>query len=182
MSETSTPPMLTCYKHPQRETLLRCNRCGQPICSECSVLTPTGYRCKDCVRGQQKIFDNSRTSDYLIGAVIALVLSFAGSWLANILGFLTLFVAPVVGFLIAEAIRWAVKKRRSKLMFQLSAGAAALGGLPLLLMDVISLLGMLAYGAGGLSSVYLLLPLLWGGLYVFLVASTVYYRLSGIQM
>lgn len=182
MSETPTPPVLYCYKHPQRETLLRCNRCGQPICAECSVLTPTGYRCKDCVRGQQKAFDTSRTGDYFIGIAIALVIAFAGSWLANILGFLTLFVAPVVGFLIAEAIRWAVKKRRSKLLFQLSAGAAALGGLPLLLLDVFQLLALLSYGSNALSSVYMFLPLLWGGLYVFLVASTVYYRLSGIQM
>ena len=181
MSETFQPPVLTCYKHPQRETLLRCNRCGQPICTECSVLTPTGYRCKDCVRGQQKIFDSSRSSDYFIGISIALVLSFAGSWLADILGFLTLFVAPVVGFLIAEAIRWTVKKRRSKLMFQLSAGAAALGGLPLLLLNLGKVVLLLGAG-GGLGSIYFLLPLLWVGLYIFLVASSVYYRLSGIQM
>jgi len=25
-----------------------------PICSSCAVLTPTGYRCVECVRGQQR--------------------------------------------------------------------------------------------------------------------------------
>ena len=58
-----TTPKLNCYNHPQRETMLRCNRCERPICSECAVLTPTGYRCKECIRGQQKTFDTSRPLD-----------------------------------------------------------------------------------------------------------------------
>ena len=47
---------LTCYNHPNRETVLRCNRCEQPICVQCAVKTPTGYRCKQCVKTQQKVF------------------------------------------------------------------------------------------------------------------------------
>ncbi len=41
----------TCANHPERETGLRCNRCGKPICSQCAVQTPVGYRCRECVRG-----------------------------------------------------------------------------------------------------------------------------------
>jgi hypothetical protein len=40
---------------PDRETYLRCNRCERHICTSCAVLTPTGYRCKNCVRGAQKV-------------------------------------------------------------------------------------------------------------------------------
>ena len=32
----------TCYNHPTRATLLRCNNCERPICSSCAIRTPTG--------------------------------------------------------------------------------------------------------------------------------------------
>lgn len=185
MSEPTPIEVMYCYRHPQRQTLLRCNRCERPICSECSILTPTGYRCPECVRGQQRTFDTSRSWDYVIAVVIAGVLSFLGSLLASVLGFFTIFIAPVVGYLIAEAIRKSVQRRRSRLLFQLSAGAAALGALPLLLVAVISLLigiGSQGGGLSGLAGLGGVLSLVWHGLYAFLVVSTTYYRLSGIQL
>ncbi|HMD89278.1 MAG TPA: hypothetical protein VKF38_08945 [Anaerolineaceae bacterium] len=185
MSEV-TPPTLYCYVHPNRETVLRCNRCERPICSECAVLTPTGYRCKECVRGQQKIFETAQTSDYLFGIVIAGVLSFIGSIIANIisrlgiLGFIIIFVAPFIGLVIAEAVRRVTHRRRSKRLFQVTAGAAALGSLPLLLINV---LPVFIFGSGGRFNILGTgLALVWQALYSFLVTSSVYYRLSGIQM
>jgi len=176
MTDAPTPQMV-CYNHPNRETRLRCNRCERPICSECAVLTPTGYRCRECVRSQQKIFETANGADPFIGGAISLVLSFIGSFIASYLGFFTLFVAPIVGTIIAGAVRWAVKRRRSRLLFQGCTAAAVLGSLPLLLVD---LLGVLAVFSG--SSLFGMLPLVWQGIYTFLVASTVYYRLSGIQL
>ena len=26
------PPALTCYRHPDRQTYVRCTRCGRPVC------------------------------------------------------------------------------------------------------------------------------------------------------
>jgi hypothetical protein len=166
---------LVCYNHPDRETVLRCNRCDRPICTSCAVLTPTGYRCKECVRGQQKIFDTARSTDYPLAFIVAGVLSFFGSIAASYLGFFTIFIAPVVGVILAEAVRWVIHRRRSRLLFQIATGGAILGSLPLLLIA----LGGLLIGRGGAFS---LLGLLWPALYTFLVASTVYYRLSGIQI
>ena len=57
---------LYCYVHPDRETLLRCNNCERPICTQCAVLTPTGYRCKECIRSQQKKFETAENSDLVI--------------------------------------------------------------------------------------------------------------------
>ena len=37
-----------CYRHPDRETWLRCGRCDQPICTKCSVMGPVGARCRVC--------------------------------------------------------------------------------------------------------------------------------------
>ncbi len=55
MIESSSTPTY-CANHPGVETSLRCNKCGKPICAKCAVRTPTGYRCKECVRGQLKDF------------------------------------------------------------------------------------------------------------------------------
>lgn len=178
MSENSTT---YCVNHPQRPTLLRCNRCERPICTECAVLTPTGYRCKDCVRSQQKTFDTTQWVDYPLAMVIAGVLAYLGSYLASFIGFFTIFAAPVAGVIIAEAIRWVVRRRRSRLLFQLATVAAVIGSLPLLLLNLFGVFAFLAAG-GGVGGFVGLLPAVWQGVYTFIVASTVYYRLSGIQV
>jgi hypothetical protein len=164
-----------CYNHPNRETYLRCNRCERPICTECAVLTPTGYRCKQCVKGQLKVFETARWIDYPLAMLIGAALSFLGSLIAQSLGWFILFVAPIIGVIIAEAIRWTVRRRRSRLLFQLATLGVVLGALPLLLID---LFVMLASGGG----VFGLLGLVWPAFYTFLVATTTYYRLSGIQI
>ncbi|MFU8773748.1 MAG: B-box zinc finger protein, partial [Anaerolineales bacterium] len=69
---------LFCVNHPQTETTLRCNRCEDPICARCAVLTPTGYRCKDCIRGLQKSFDTAEWYDYGVSFILAGFLSYLG--------------------------------------------------------------------------------------------------------
>lgn len=173
MIEQNTSTQSFCYNHPTRETLLRCNRCERPICTECAVLTPTGYRCKECVRGLQKNYETARWFDYPLVILIAGVLSYIGAVVASMLGFFTIFIAPVAGVIIAEAIRWATRRRRSRLLFRLATAAAAVGGV---LLPLISLIGLL------LGANFNLWGLIWGAAYAILVTSTVYYRLTGITI
>ena len=114
MTETNLPTPNAA----QEEIVLRCNRCNKPITPETAVLTPTGYRCKDCVRSQQKIFDTNKGLDVPVGLLISALIAFGGSWLAGRIGFLILFVAPGIGTLIANVVRWAVRKRRSQALNQ----------------------------------------------------------------
>lgn len=172
---------MTCTVHPDRETLLRCNRCNRPMCSECSVLTPTGYRCRECVRGQQKVFETTRTSDLGVGVVLALIISFVGSFIPDVMGFFTLFVAPIVGLVIVEVVRWAVKRRRSRLLAQVSAGAAFVGALPLLAVALLNFIVVMQETSLGASTRFIL-SAVWQAVYAGLITSTVYYRLSGIQL
>lgn len=173
MIEQTNTTQQFCYNHPNRETLLRCNRCERPICTECAVLTPTGYRCKECVRGQNKVFETARWSDYPAVILIALVLSGFGSYIGSMLGFFTVFIAPVAGVIVAEAIRWATRRRRSRALFRTATIFAALGGLWLPLMHLINLLA---------GSYFDIMGLVWSSVYVILATSSVYYRLTGIQI
>lgn len=173
MIQDSTPK-LYCYNHPNRETLLRCNRCNRPICTECAVLTETGYRCKECVRGQQKIFSTAQWYDIPIGMVFAFLLALIGGYLIRFVGFFTIFIAPVVGVVIAEAVRWVTHKRRSPWLFRLVTIGAVAGGLVLPFYAVLIMLL-----AGGGSN---LLSLIWQAAYVILMTSSLYYRLTGIQI
>src|SRR6202011_5819485 len=42
--------LATCYRHPDRETGLRCQRCERPVCPSCIVPAPVGGQCGECVR------------------------------------------------------------------------------------------------------------------------------------
>jgi hypothetical protein len=117
------------------------------------------------------VFDTAQWIDYPLAIIIAGVLSFFGSFVASFIGFFTFFIAPAFGMFIAEAVRRAVHKRRSALLFRLTAVAAAVGSLPLLIPVILG-----AFLGGGFYS------LIWQGLFTFMITSTVYYRLRGIQV
>jgi len=38
-----------CYRHPKRETYVRCSRCDRPICPECMNDASVGHQCPECV-------------------------------------------------------------------------------------------------------------------------------------
>jgi hypothetical protein len=132
------------------------------------VLTPTGYRCKECVRGQQKVFETAVSTDYIVIAVVVGVMSFLGSLIAFRLSFFIIFLAPLYGGIIAEAARAAVRKRRSRNLFLVAGAAAILGVAPMILY-------MLVWAP-------YFMNIIWEVVYMFLMTSTLYYRLSGIKV
>jgi len=128
-------PTTYCINHPGRETVLRCNRCDQPICLDCAVHTPVGYRCKTCVRSQQAVHFNARPAEPVLAAAVAFVLAaVVGAIVVSIVGMLGFFrlivlilLGPAVGGLIAEAARRATGRRRARHMNLVVAGASVLG-------------------------------------------------------
>jgi membrane associated rhomboid family serine protease len=45
----------TCYRHPNRETGVRCSNCERPICPDCMTSTPVGMRCPECARQRTQV-------------------------------------------------------------------------------------------------------------------------------
>ncbi len=170
----ASPPPVTCTYHPGVETTLRCNRCDKPICPKCAVRTPTGYRCKDCVQSQQKIFITARWYDYIIGFL-------AGGFLSTIANFLVVLVSSITGFFswiiiaagapsvaiaIAEALRFVTRRHRSKPLFNTVIASIILGALPVAVVNLITLN---------------LWGLLFQAIYLVISVPIIYTRLSGLH-
>lgn len=51
MSQPQQPIAYGCYRHPDRPTYIRCQRCGRPICGDCMISAAVGFQCPDCVAG-----------------------------------------------------------------------------------------------------------------------------------
>ncbi len=43
---------MTCYRHPDTPTRLRCSECDKPICVDCMHHSAVGQRCPECARPQ----------------------------------------------------------------------------------------------------------------------------------
>ena len=162
--------VLYCANHPNTETLLRCNKCGKPICMKCATLTDVGYRCKECIREQQNVYFNAESWDNPIAFVVAfLVTLIATPIISAILGrtfffgwIIAFVLGPSAGGILSQIIRRAVGRRRGRYMHFIAMAGVVLG------MVVGTFVGPLfgVYGPGIFS-----LPVL---LFAFLAASTAY--------
>jgi MFS family permease len=129
---TMTEELTYCEVHPDRETALRCNKCGRLMCADCAVSTPVGYRCKQCVRQHENKFFNASSNDYTILFGVCAALSGVGGFLASAIGgFILLWVIgsiPAGGFISEAALR-ATKRRRGRYSGEIGAAGVVLGGL-----------------------------------------------------
>ncbi|HID52659.1 MAG TPA: hypothetical protein EYP41_11570 [Anaerolineae bacterium] len=111
-----------CYRHPNRETSLRCYTCGKPICIDCARKTSVGYSCPDCQRELQDKYFNATNTDYIIAAVLAVVLGVIGGVVIGFIGALTgflfwiimFFVGGAAGSFIGGVLKRAIGRRRGR--------------------------------------------------------------------
>jgi len=171
-----------CVNHPKVETFLRCNKCGRPICAKCAVLTPVGYRCRDCISVHQRAFyAGFRPVYYLVVVAVALPLALVAGWIVPRLTWYAIVLGPLAGVGIAEAACWAIRRRRGQYTWLVVCGCIALGTLPKLLLSILYLLflaGVVVDPAG--AGYYIsggLMGLLWDVVYLVAAVGAAYARL-----
>jgi hypothetical protein len=129
-AEVAAGVALHCIDHPHRETTLRCNRCGAPVCTDCIVRTPVGFRCRECVKAQQSVFFSARWYDYPVAALISLLLSIPAAALASMAGWwFAMIISPVAGGLIGGIVHWAIGRRRGQWIWLMVAVCMVVGAL-----------------------------------------------------
>ncbi len=135
-----------CVNHPETETLLRCNKCGKPVCMKCVQRTPVGYRCNECLGLQRAGYYNASAFDYILAFVIALFLGGIGAVVMSFLnlGFfsiiIAIFVGPIAGGIVSEAIRRIISKRRGRYLALVTCVALVLGALAAFLVPALPFL------------------------------------------
>lgn len=119
--------LLHCYRHPDRETALRCSHCERPICVDCSVTAAVGIKCPECGRlpkGAMATVPATRVARAAgagaAGAVVgAIVWPFVGA------GFFTLIAAWLLGMGMAELVRFGAGGFRDPVVGHIAAVCAA---------------------------------------------------------
>lgn len=152
--------VLYCVNHPNVETRLRCNKCGNPICPRCAVQTPVGFRCPQCVRSQQAIFYTATPLDYGLAVVVGLVISTPAAFILSRVGiFLALILGPLAGGVIAEVVWWVIRRRHGRWMWLVVGTCIAMGGLLSLILSAFlfsptSLLSLIIYTVLAIGTAY----------------------------
>jgi membrane associated rhomboid family serine protease len=84
-----------CYRHPNRQSYILCQRCGRTICTDCQTQAAVGVHCPECTReARQSIrgpkprvvtaFSRTSTMPVVTYAIIAItLLVFLGQWLSG---------------------------------------------------------------------------------------------------
>jgi membrane associated rhomboid family serine protease len=82
-----------CYRHPNREALIRCTRCDRPICPDCMRPASVGFHCPDDVEQGARTVRAPRTS---VGAALMQSPPYVAMTLIalNVAAYLTAGLAP----------------------------------------------------------------------------------------
>jgi membrane associated rhomboid family serine protease len=60
VTDSTSASANTCYRHPDRQSFVLCQRCGRTICPECQTPAAVGVHCPECVREQRAKFTENR--------------------------------------------------------------------------------------------------------------------------
>ncbi|MEP7200827.1 MAG: hypothetical protein ABI874_13475 [Chloroflexota bacterium] len=146
--QPTDPTTLYCYKHPDRETLIRCGRCDRPICLQCQVRHPVGVRCTECARIRKDPLTTLTSTQYALAFASALGAGIVGGFIAPFLGVLfAFFVGPAIGAGIAEFVGRVIGYKRGLPLQVIVGGCIVLG------VVIARLISVAVLGGGALSAV-----------------------------
>ncbi len=144
-----SPYDIECQYVATAPTTLRCSKCNRPLMTKDARRTPTGYVCPYYVKARVATFYTAKPEQYVIVALVALVLGAVGGFVLRLIGniglfaiIITLFAGPAMGGLVAEAIRRVLGKVRGQYFWLTAAiafvvGAAYFTVLPVLVLFLV---------------------------------------------
>jgi hypothetical protein len=128
-AELTEPQPLYCYRHPERETFVRCGRCDQPICMGCAMQGPVGLRCKTCGKPARDALASLRPSQVAIGLLVAAGLSAVVGYFGAQFGWFMIVVGFFAGSIIAEALDRTIGIKRGPRILAIAVAGILVGGL-----------------------------------------------------
>lgn len=104
------PQSQRCVHHADRETLVRCSSCGDPICTDCMVFSPVGVKCRRCAKLPRSALvtlkGHRAVKAAAAGILSGTAVGFAYYFLLGALGFffLSFLLAAAVGVVVGEVV------------------------------------------------------------------------------
>jgi MFS family permease len=126
---TDDDDRLFCYRHPERETWIRCGRCDRPICTGCAMQGPVGSRCKQCGKLAFDPLTSFTPVQLALGIATALGGGLIAGFIAARVGFFSIFIGYFAGAFIADMVMRATGYKRGPVMIGIVFGGIALGTL-----------------------------------------------------
>jgi membrane associated rhomboid family serine protease len=106
VSDAQHDPENYCYRHPDRQSYILCQRCGRTVCPECSTQAAVGVHCPECVKEARQsapkrkprlvtAFRRSSSTPVVTYTLIAInLVMFALQWLSGGAVTTALYYAP----------------------------------------------------------------------------------------
>lgn len=118
---------LFCYRHPDRETWIRCGRCDRPICTRCAMQGPVGFRCRQCGTLANDPLTTIRPGQALVALGVSSLLAAGVGLVSTQIGFFGILLSFFAGGFIAEAVVRVIGYKRGRTIFILIIGGILLG-------------------------------------------------------
>jgi hypothetical protein len=150
-----------CYRHPDRETWVRCGRCDRPICVKCSIQGPVGFRCRDCGLMKNDPLTTFRPVQLALAVAVSVLAGTVAGLVASQIGFFSVVVSYFAGGLIVEAVRRVVGYKHGPVMLAIVFGGIVVGSLLGLGYEWLSVFGSLPAEAAAVAGPFLQQQLLW---------------------
>jgi MFS family permease len=120
---------LFCYRHPDRETWIRCGRCDRPICTSCAMQGPVGSRCKQCGKLAFDPLTSFTAQQLLLGVATAVGAGIVAGFIAARIGFFSIFISYFAGMFIADIVQRVTGYKRGPVMLAIVLGGIVIGTL-----------------------------------------------------
>jgi MFS family permease len=119
--------VLHCYRHPDRETYVRCGRCDQPICPKCAMQGPVGFRCRTCGTLKNDPITSFSPGQLVAGLATSIAAGAIASLISGQIGFYGIFIGFFAGGFVAEIVARTIGYKRGPVMLGILAAGIVAG-------------------------------------------------------